>query len=295
MDGERAQRVTNMRVLVTGSAGLLGSAITRALRSAGDDVYAVDHRALDITDSAAVEDVTRRVQPQAIVNCAAFNDVDRAEDEAALALEVNAIAMIGLARAARATGAVLVHYSTDFVFDGQTSRPYVESDPPNPQSVYASSKFLGEYLAADAPRHYVLRVESLFGPAASGRATRRGSLGTIVERLRRRETIPVFVDRTVSPSFTADVADATRRLIASGAESGLYHCVNDGAATWLEIAQYAARRLDVDLNAEPLTLETVKMKARRPRFCAMSPARLASIGIVMPDWRDALGRYLEGT
>ena len=282
-----------MRVLVTGSAGLLGSAVTRAFQSAGHDVHALDHRALDITDSAAVEDATRRVQPQAIVNCAAFNDVDRAEDDPELALKVNAIALIGLARAAQEARAVLVHYSTDFVFDGLTSRPYVESDPPNPQSVYASSKFLGECLAADASRHYVLRVESLFGPAAPGPSMRRGSLGTIVERIRRGETVPVFVDRTVSPSFTSDVADATRRLLASGAESGLYHCVNDGAATWLEIAQYAAKRLHVDLQVERITLETTKMKARRPRFCAMSPGRLASIGIVMPDWRDALGRYLD--
>jgi dTDP-4-dehydrorhamnose reductase len=282
-----------MRVLVTGAAGLLGSAVTRVFRAAGHDVHAVDRSALDITDSTAVGDLTRRVRPQAIVNCAAFNDVDGAEDDPTLALKVNAVAVTGLARAARDAGSVLVHYSTDFVFDGETSRPYVESDAPNPQSVYASSKLLGEYLAADAPRHYVLRVESLFGPAASGR-TRRGSLGTIVERLQKGETVRVFVDRTVSPSFTADVAEATRQLIESGAQSGLYHCVNAGAATWLAIAQYAAQRLGVALDAHPLTLETAKMRARRPRFCAMSPERLASLGIVMPDWRDALARYLAG-
>jgi dTDP-4-dehydrorhamnose reductase len=278
-------------VLITGSAGLLGSAVTRIFRAAGYHVHAVDHRELDITDAAAVEDLTRSIRPQAIVNCAAFNDVDAAEDDPARALKVNAMAIIGLARAARDPGTVLVHYSTDFVFDGLASRPYVESDPPNPQSVYASSKLLGEYMAADAPRHYVLRVESLFGPTGPVTA-RRGSLGTIVERLRRGETVPVFVDRTVSPSFTEDVAEATRRLIESGAQSGLYHCVNGGAATWLEIAQHAARLLDVELKAQPLRFESVKMKARRPRFCAMSPARLSSLGIVMPDWRDALGRYL---
>jgi dTDP-4-dehydrorhamnose reductase len=280
-------------VLITGSAGLLGSAVTRIFRAAGYDVHAVDHRALDITNAAAVEDLTRRIRPQAIVNCAAFNDVDAAEDDPERALKVNAVAIIGLARAARDSEARLVHYSTDFVFDGLTSRPYVESDPPNPQSVYASSKLLGEYLAADAPRHYVLRVESLFGAAGSGSATtRRGSLGTIVERIRRAEAVPVFTDRTVSPSFTEDVAHATRRLIESEAHSGLYHCVNDGAATWLEIAQHAAQLLGVELKAQPLTLESVKMKARRPRFCAMSPARLASLGIAMPDWRDALRRFL---
>lgn len=271
---------------------MLGSAVTQTFQSAGYDVCAVDHDALDITDSAAVEELTRRVRPDLIVNCAAFNDVDAAEDDPTIALRVNAMAMIGLARAARHAGSVLVHYSSDFVFDGTASRPYVESDPPNPQSVYASSKLLGEYLTAEAPKHYLLRVESLFGPAGSGRTARRGSLGTIVDRLRRGESVPVFVDRTVSPSFTLDIADATRRLVESGAEPGLYHCVNDGAATWLDIADEAARLIRVDLRARPITLDTVSMKARRPRFCAMSPARLASLGIVMPHWRDALGRYL---
>src|SRR6516225_11506473 len=112
-----------MRVLVTGAPGLLGSAVTRIFRAAGHDVHAVDHRALDITNRAAVEDLTRRVQPEAIINCAAFNDVDGAEDDPALALRVNAIAIIGLARAARDHAAVLVHYGTDFVFDGLASRP----------------------------------------------------------------------------------------------------------------------------------------------------------------------------
>lgn len=283
-----------MKVLVTGAAGLLGSAVTRTFAAAGDDVHAVDHATLDITDRAAVEGLTRRLRPDVIVNCAAFNDVDAAEDDATSALRVNALAMIGLARAAQHPGAVLVHYSTDFVFDGEATRPYTEEDAPNPRSVYGSSKLLGEWLAADAPRHYVLRVESLFGPPAQGRPSRRGSLGTIVDRLRGGETVPVFVDRTVSPSFTPDVAGATRRLIESGAESGLYHCVNEGAGTWLEIAGEAARLIGVEPRTRPITLETASMKARRPRFCAMSPARLASLGIAMPHWRDALRRYLDG-
>jgi dTDP-4-dehydrorhamnose reductase len=140
----------------------------------------------------------------------------------------------------------------------------------------------------------VLRVESLFGfPGSSG--TRRGSLGTIVDRIRRGEPVPVFVDRIVSPGFTTDVAVATRRLIVEEAPAGLYHCVNDGAATWLEVAEEAARLLGADFTPIPLTLETVTLRARRPRYCALSPARLGSLGIVMPPWRDAMRRYLAGS
>jgi dTDP-4-dehydrorhamnose reductase len=281
-----------MRVIVTGAAGLLGSAITAAFRAGGDDVHAVGHDALDIVDANAVSRLIGQVAPEVIVNCAAYNDVDGAEEDAATALAVNAFGVLALARAARETGAILVHYSTDFVFDGETSRPYTEADEPAPRSVYASSKLLGEWFAADAPRHYVLRVASLFGPAGSTGA-RRGSLAVIVDRIAAGERVPVFIDRTVSPGFTPDIAVATRRLVASAAGPGLYHCVNDGAASWKAIAEEAARLLGKPLDLQPLTLDTVTLKAPRPRFCALSPARLASMGIVMPSWQDALARYLR--
>src|SRR5919197_4227860 len=137
-----------MRVLVTGAAGLLGSAIVDAFSST-TTVEAADHAALDIADSGAVERALAHLCPDVVINCAAYNDVDGAEEDAHAALRVNAIAVGGLARAARAHGATLVHYSTDFVFDGETDRPYVETDPPNPRSVYAASKLLGDWFAAD--------------------------------------------------------------------------------------------------------------------------------------------------
>ena len=281
-----------MRVLVTGAAGLLGAAVTRAFGAAGDDVRATVHKTLDIVDSTAVEKEVLDLRPDVIVNCAAYNDVDAAESNAMAALQVNAFGVKALAAAARRIDATLVHYSTDFVFDGETERPYVEDDPANPQSVYASSKLLGEWFAADTPRHYVLRVESLFGGPGVRTGSRRGSLGTIVDRIRAREVVPVFVDRTVSPSYTPDVAAATRALIAGGAPWGTYHCVNSGAASWREVAEEAARRLGVELSIRELTLASVAAPARRPRYCAMSPARLASLGIVMPPWQNALQRFL---
>ena len=281
-----------MRILVTGAAGLLGAAVTDAFRRHGDEVHASVHAALDIVDSAAVAALVLRLRPDAIVNCAAYNDVDAAESHPVEALQVNAFGVRALAAAARETDALLVHYSTDFVFDGETDRPYTEDDAPNPQSVYAASKLLGEWFAADAPRHYVLRVESLFGGPGVRTGSRRGSLGTIVDRLRAGEVVPVFVDRTVSPSYTSDVAAATRALIQRAAPSGTYHCVNAGSATWRDVAAHAARRLSVDLRIRELTLESMASPAKRPRFCAMSPARLAALGIVMPRWEDALDRYL---
>jgi len=279
-----------MRVVVTGARGLLGAAIVREFSDT--DLHAFDHAQLDIASESSVADVLAAARPDVVINCAAYNDVDRAEQEADAALRTNALGVLSLARAARDAGAIFVQYSTDFVFDGETDHPYVETDAPNPRSVYATSKLVGEWFAADAIRAYVLRVESLFGhPGSSG--ARRGSLGSIVDRILAGSEVPVFVDRTVSPTYTADVARATRALIDGRVSHGLYHCVNSGAITWLEIAEEAARLLGRTVNAKPLTLATAKLVASRPRYCALSPDRLAAAGIVMPSWKDALARYLS--
>jgi dTDP-4-dehydrorhamnose reductase len=224
-----------------------------------------------------------------IVNCAAYNQVDRAEEEPHRALDVNAFGVRALARAAASAGALFVHYSSDFVFDGTATRPHTEDDAPNPQSVYAASKLLGEWFALEAPGAYVLRVESLFGARE-----RRSSLEAIVAGLRSGTEVPVFTDRTVSPSYIVDVAAATLALVERCPAAGLYHCVNSGAATWEAVAIEAARQLDVTPRLRPMKLAEMKLSAPRPLYCALSNAKLAAAGILMPAWEDALSRYLKG-
>jgi dTDP-4-dehydrorhamnose reductase len=279
------------RVLVTGADGQLAHSIVRAF--APSDVVPLDRRALDITDPAAVARVVADASPDVIVNCAAFNDVDGAEDRPEQALAVNAFAVRSLALAAERAGAVLVHYSTDFVFDGRrTAEPYTEQDAPAPRSTYASSKLMGEWFALDAPRAFVLRVESLFGSPA-GWTGRRGTLDAIVAGLQAGREVRVFTDRVVSPSHTPDIAAATRHLIEHDAAVGLYHCVNDGQATWEQVAREAARVLGVEPILQLTTSDQVAMKAARPTYCALSPRKLAAVGFTMPSWQDALGRWLR--
>jgi len=280
-----------MRILLTGARGLLAAALAREFSSAGD-VHAFDRQALDITDEGAVERAIADLRPDVVLNCASFNDVDRAEAEPQVAIAVNGLGVRRLVRAAGAAGSRLVHYSTDFVFDGASDRPYVEEDRVNPRGTYAASKLLGEFFALECPQAYVLRVESLFGePGPEG--SRRGSLGTIVDRIRRGEPVPAFSDRTVSPTYTTDIAAATRRLIELEAPTGLYHCVNTGWASWVEIAREAGRLLGREAEIREITLASVKLRAPRPRYCALSNEKLAALGIVMPTWQDALRRHLR--
>jgi dTDP-4-dehydrorhamnose reductase len=279
------------RVLVTGASGQLAGAIARAF---GRDsaVTALTRGALDITDDRAVGRAVAACRPDVVINCAAYNDVDGAEAAPLSALDVNAFAVRGLARASAATGATLVHYSSDFVFDGKAARPYVEDDRPNPQGVYAASKLLGEWFALEARNAIVLRVESLFGAPPDGRG-RQGSLAMLAAGIEAGREVPVFVDRTVSPSYIADIADATHALVASGSASGVYHCVNTGACSWQDIALEIARLLGKPAALRPVTLESVALKARRPKYSALDNARLRAAGIAMPTWQDALARYLS--
>jgi dTDP-4-dehydrorhamnose reductase len=255
------------------------------------DVTALDRSQLDVTSPEAVRDAVARAQPTLIVNCSAFNDVDGAESRPLDALAVNAFAVRSLALAAQACGATLVHYSTDFVFSGSATTPYRETDPPAPQSTYAASKLLGEWFAQDAPRAYVLRVESLFGSPA-GWSGRRGTMDAIVDGIRHGRAVPVLVDRVVSPSYSPDVAAATRHLVMRGAEPGLYHCVNTGHATWEQVALEVARRLGVEPVLKRLATSQLTLKAARPQYCALDNTRLAGQGFAMPSWQDALARWL---
>jgi dTDP-4-dehydrorhamnose reductase len=275
------------RVLVTGADGQLAGAI-RAEYSDSADVLALNHARLDIADVPGVRAAVQEFRPTVIVNCAAYNRVDDAEADPEPALTVNAFGVRVLARAAEDAGATLVHFSTDFVFDGRSSRPYVEEDETNPGSVYAASKLLGEWFAREAPRAFVLRVASLFGGVAG-----KSSVDRIVDGLMEGRPVKVFVDRTASPSYVVDVAAATRVIVERG-EPGLYHCVGSGSCTWHELGQAAAEILGRDGRSLliPVRAADVPLPAARPVYAALSNARLATIA-PMPTWGDALGRYLN--
>lgn len=280
-----------MRIAVTGARGQLGAAVVHEY-SSRYEVMALGREELDVANDRAVDEAIGRLRPSVIINCAAYNDVDGAEDHPVEALNLNAFAVRALARAASAVDAVLVHYSSDFVFDGAVSTPYTEEDRPNPRSVYAASKLLGEWFAADAPHWYVLRVESLFGRAPGARPP-KGTVAGILNMLIAGEETRVFHDRTVSPTYIVDAARATRMLVEGSAPAGLYHCVNSGRCSWLELArELAAESGVVEPRLVPVGVAEVPLRAKRPQYCALSNEKLRRAGVVMPSWQDALRRFV---
>jgi dTDP-4-dehydrorhamnose reductase len=276
-----------MRILVTGAAGQLGHTVVERFSSTAD-VIPLTRQDLDITSAAAVLEAVRAARPDVIINCAAYNQVDAAQSQPMAALEINAFAVLALARAARDVSATLVHYSSDFVFDGGADRPYTEEDATAPQSHYGLSKLLGEWFAAETSPAYVLRVESLFGGPRA-----RSSVDAILGGIEAGRPVRVFTDRTVTPSYVEDVAGATARLLDRQPEPGIYHSVNSGITTWLGIAEEAARLVGRTPELVPMRMEEARLVAPRPLYCALSNDKLARAGIPMPAWQDGLARYVE--
>lgn len=276
-------------VLVLGAQGQLGDAMTAGLETK-HEVIARSREELDVTVPDAVRATVGSICPDVIVNCAAYTNVDEAQHEPLKALAANAWAVRTLARAAADIDATLVHFSTDFVFDGATDRPYDETSPPNPRGTYAMSKLMGEWLAQEAPRHYVLRVESLFGGIHA-----RSSIDRMLDGILADRPVPAFVDRTVSPSYVHDVVAATACLIDRPAPHGLYHCVNTGWTTWVGVARELARLVGrPEAHVVETPLSAANLVPPRPRFAALANTKIVGAGVTMPTWQDALARYVAG-
>jgi dTDP-4-dehydrorhamnose reductase len=275
-----------LRVVVLGAGGQLGQAINREMRRTGHEVVSLTRAALDVTQRLVVLDKVTKLRPEVIVNATVLG-VDASEDDPKAALAVNSFAVRTLADVAKSAGAALVHFSSDYVFDGTATAPYRETDRPNPVNVYGATKLLGEIYAQNAPRGYVLRVEGLFG-TPGGTAT----IDKMIAEARLGRTLTAFYDRKISPVHVDDVAAAMRRLVEKKANPGVWHCVNSGFATWHEIALEIVRLLGSASNVIPASLEHSGLRVPRPLFSALSNEKLANFGIDLPPWQNALARVI---
>lgn len=286
--------MSTQRAVVVGAAGRLGKAVSQDLLQQGYQVVGLTRADVDVTDRLAVRRAITAAAPQLVVNCTAFNAVDAAETDLDAAFRANARAPRFLAESSAAAGAVFVHYSTDFVFDGKASEPYRETDPTNPLSVYGTSKLAGEAeVRRVCNRYYVLRVSSLFG--GTGVRGHRSTVDFMAAQLLDGKSVKAAVDRTVSPSYVPDVAVTTRRLYERSAPFGLYHAVSGGMVTWFDLAAFVAESLGVEPRIEAARSSELRAIARRPEFCALSSDKIQATGIKVHDWQSAVARHLEET
>jgi len=283
--------MSSRKLLVTGAAGMLGRDVVRAGEKAGHDLIGLTRHELDITDAWAVEDAFARIRPDAAINCAAWTDVDGAEKHRSQAYELNARGPDSLARAAAKWRVPLVHVSTDYVFDGKppldadgAPRPYVESDPTGPRSVYGKSKAVGELTVRQAsPRHTVVRSSWLFGVDGNN------FVATMLRLAGERDTVQVVTDQVGCPTWTGHLAPALLGLIEREV-SGLVHLAGTGPVSWNDFAREIFRQAEIDCTVEPASSDQIKRPAPRPAWSALASER-ADV-IPMPDWRDGLAAYL---
>jgi dTDP-4-dehydrorhamnose reductase len=282
-----------MKILVTGSQGQLGRACVQLL---GDDAIPFAANALDVTDAAAVQTVFQQLKPDAIINCAGFTHVDRAEQDADRCTAVNAAAVVHLARACERIGAVLVQISSDYVFGADQDRrePYVETDPPGPQNVYGHSKLQGERNATICSRHFVVRTCGLYGPSPQ----HNNFVDKMLQLARQRDQLQVVDDQTCSPTYVVHLARAIRFLLDTSAY-GVYHVVNSGATSWYAFAAEVFRLAGVDVRLAPITSAQFGAVAPRPRYSVLATAKYHQLakcheqgGPAMPHWTAALREYL---
>jgi dTDP-4-dehydrorhamnose reductase len=272
-------------LLVTGAGGMLGQDVVRAARHANHEVDEATRLDLDVTDSEAVDRAVTAADPDVVINCAAFTDVDGAEAREADAMRVNAEGARNVSAAAARADAAILYVSTDYVFDGTADRPYTEADETNPLSVYGASKLAGEMETATVnDRHFVVRTSWLFGTAG------RNFVETMLELGAEQAEVLVVRDQVGAPTYTAHLAEGLLRLAATEAY-GLHHMAAGGSCSWYEFAGAIFQAAGVDCRVLSTTTEEFARPAPRPAWSVLDTAWPDAI--YLPDWPTGLKSYLR--
>jgi len=275
------------RILILGAKGALGGQL-RALYPAA---VAWDREEADVTDFQKLQQKVLELDPppEAIVNCVAFNDVDGAEEKRDAAVALNAIAPLNLAGLARELDVPIVHYSTNYVFDGEAGE-YAEDAAPAPLSFYGKTKARGEAsVAAANPKHYIIRTAVIFGPKGESELSKRSFVEIMLDLSARASSIKAVADEVNSITYSPDLAKATRALLEGSKPFGIYHVTNSGSASWFEFAAEIFRMAGRNVNLEPAASAQFPRKARRPAKAVLLNTKLSPLR----PWQEALAEYLR--
>lgn len=279
-----------MKTVLLGGGGQLATDLERALPDA--PVTALPHSELDICDFEEVGRVLGAERPDVVINTAAFHHVDNCEDQWEKAFDVNAFACKNLASVCADLDATLVYISTDYVFSGEQSTPYTESDLPDPLSAYGASKVAGEFFVKTyCPSHIIVRSSGLYGLAgASGKGG--NFVETMIRLAKAGKPLSVVNDQIMVPTYTHDLAEKIVEVIRAGGRS-MFHITNEGSCSWYEFAAQIFEYTGLRPELSPTTAEAYGAKAARPSYSVMESERLGPLGVEpLPPWRDALRRYL---
>lgn len=274
-----------MKLLVTGAAGMLGRAVVESATRLGHEVRAATRAELDITDAELVRLAVLEGRPRAVINCAAYTDVDGSESDRTSATAINGAGAGNVAAAAAEVSAFVVHVSTDYVFDGSKREPWVESDPVAPLGVYGETKLAGENAVAAAnPLHAIVRTAWLFGAGGKNFVDTMLALGV------EREEVSVVTDQVGCPTWTGHLADALVELAERPQDVGIHHVAGGGSCSWNELALEIFARAGIECRVLPATTDQFPRPAARPAYSVLGSERERPI--VLPPWQEGVASYL---
>jgi len=281
-----------MKILLIGALGQLGTDLRKILTA--HEVIPVDIEELNVCDAGQVDAMVDQLHPDVLLNCSAFNRVDEAEDAPEAAFAVNTFAVRNLALAARRCNARLVHFSSDYVFDGPGRQPYVETDLPCPRSMYGISKLAGEAMVQSIwPKHFLIRTCGLYGYTGS-RDKGTNFVESMFRFAARGGPLRVVNDQVCTPTSTIDLARAVASLLPTESY-GLYHLTNAGQCTWYEFACAIFAEAGLDVNLQSVTSDQFPVKAKRPDYSVLDNRNYRAAGFEdMRPWREALADYIRG-
>lgn len=285
-----------IKIALIGVEGQLGTDINSYFKKQGMEIAGlVGLKDIDVCDFKMSESVLKKIGPDIIINTAAFHEVDLCEDEALSAFKVNVIGVKNLSLICRDLGIPLVHFSTDYVFDGKKNSPYVESDCARPLSMYGISKLAGEHAVQYIlDKYYIARLSGLYGHAGCVGKGSTNFVEMIIKMAEEKKEIRVVNDQILTPTSTVDVAEKLFGLIQTG-KYGIYHMTNTGFCSWYEFAREISRLMKLDTRITPITSEQFGAKAKRPHYSVLDNFNLRKIGLDdLRNWKEALENYIAG-
>ncbi len=281
-----------MKILITGSSGQLGSEFVELFKN--EDLKALPHSELDITDFERVKNFVEDFRPDILINTSAYHIVDECEDYPEKAFLVNSIAVRNLAILSKKIGFILVHFSTDYVFDGKKRSPYHEDDQPSPLSVYGLSKLCGEiFIKNICDKFYIVRTCGLYG--AKGKGGKGGNfIERILKKLEEGKELKIVSDQIVTPTHTKELAEKVKALIIKKSPFGLYHMTNEGECSWFEFSKKVFELMGIEAEIKPVSSEELSLKAKRPKYSVLDNRNMRLAGITdFKHWSEALKDYIR--